>query len=50
VLRVCQNPEIKKYLDFMYRWAKGQQFGEHPYVVLNQLSEQRDSRSRDSSF
>ena len=49
VLRVCQNPEIKKYLDFMDRWAREQHLGEHPYAVLNQLSEQLNSCSRDPS-
>ena len=43
VLRVCRNPEIKKYLDFMDRRSKEQHLGEHPYAVLNQLSEQLDS-------
>jgi len=44
------NPEIKKYLDFIDRRSKEQHLGEHPYAVLNQLSEQLDSRSRDRSF
>jgi len=43
VLRVCRNPEIKKYLGFMDRRSKEQHLGEHPYAVLNQLSEQLDS-------
>ena len=50
VLRVCRDPEIKKYLDFINRRSKEQHLGEHPYAVLNQLSEQLDSRLRDPSF
>jgi hypothetical protein len=43
LLRVCRNPEIKKYLDFMDRRSKEQHLGEHPYAVLTQLSEKLDS-------
>jgi len=44
MLRVVRNPEIKSYIDFVARWSKQQQLGEHPYAVLNALAEQLDSR------
>jgi hypothetical protein len=44
MLRVVRNPEIKKYLESVARWSKEQQLGEHPYTVLNALTEQLDSR------
>ena len=39
VLRVVRDPEIKKYLEFIAQWSKEQKLGEHPYAVLEQLSE-----------
>jgi hypothetical protein len=44
MLRVVRNPEIKKYLESVARGSKEQQLGEHPYTVLNALTEQLDSR------
>jgi hypothetical protein len=46
VLRVTRNDEVRRYLSFMADWSKQQHLGEHPYVVLAQLSEQLSSRSR----
>ena len=37
MLRVVRNPEIKNYIDFVARWSKQQQLGEHPYAVLKAL-------------
>jgi hypothetical protein len=42
MLRVVRNPEIKKYVESVARWSKEQQLGEHPYTVLNALTEQLD--------
>jgi hypothetical protein len=38
VLRVVQNDEVQKYLNFIASWSKQQKLGEHPYSVLIQLS------------
>lgn len=38
VLRVMQNPEINKYLNFMDNFSKENSHGEHPYTVLSKLS------------
>jgi hypothetical protein len=46
VLRVTRNDEVRRYLKFMADWSKQQHLGEHPYIVLDQLSEQLGSRSR----
>jgi len=46
VLRVTRNDEVRRYLRFMADWSKQQNLGEHPYVVLAQLSEQLNSRSQ----
>jgi hypothetical protein len=46
VLRVTRNDEVRRYLKFMADWSKQQNLGEHPYVVLDQLSEQLSSRSQ----
>ena len=49
LLRVTRDPEIKKYLDSLASWSKEQKLGEHPYAVLNQLTEQLARTSRFSS-
>jgi hypothetical protein len=46
VLRVARNDEVRRYLRFMADWSKQQHLGEHPYAVLNQLSEQLNNRSQ----
>jgi len=46
VLRVTRNDEVRRYLSFMAESSKRQRLGEHPYVVLDQLSEQLSSRSQ----
>ena len=46
VLRVTRNDEVRRYLSFMADSPKRQRLGEHPYVVLDQLSEQLSSRSQ----
>jgi hypothetical protein len=46
VLRVTRNDEVRKYLEFIADWSKQQHLGEHPYIVLDQLSEQLSSRTR----
>jgi hypothetical protein len=45
-IRIVRDPEIKKYWDFIASWSKEQKLGEHPYAVLNQLTEQLARTSR----
>jgi hypothetical protein len=38
VLRVMQNPEIRRYLDFLDPWSKAVGAAQHPYSVLDELA------------
>jgi hypothetical protein len=44
MLRVVRNPEIENYLDFVARWSKEQQLGEHPFTVLDALTKQLEGQ------
>jgi hypothetical protein len=46
VLRVTRNNEVRRYLRFVTDRSKQQHLGEHPYVVLDQLSERLNSYSQ----
>ena len=43
VLRVTRNDQVRRYLRFVADRSKQQHLGEHPYSVLDQLSEQLNS-------
>jgi hypothetical protein len=40
ILRVMQNAEISKYMEFMTNWLKSTAKGQHPYAVLGELTEE----------
>lgn len=40
VLRVMQNAEIKKHLDFVDNFSRENSHGEHPYTVLSKMCEE----------
>jgi hypothetical protein len=42
VLRVMKNEEIEKYMDFMKTWIVRSKSGSHPYLVLDELSQELD--------
>lgn len=40
ILRIMKNAEISKYMEFMANWSRNAANGQHPYVVLGQLTDE----------
>jgi hypothetical protein len=45
VLRIMQNPEIRRYMEFLENWASVAGAAQHPYIVLGKLANELGSNS-----